>query len=69
MTMSTDTDAVLRSPEGAKLLGVSAEDVYRLIFDGELEGRPDDEGIVYITRSSVDAYRRDHGQGAVQSRA
>ena len=67
--MSNDTDDVFRSPEVAELLGMSAEDVYRLIFDGELDGQPDDEGIVYITRSSVDAYRRDRGRGAVQRRA
>jgi hypothetical protein len=53
----------------AKLLGVTVDDVYRLIFNGELDGQPDDEGIVYMNRSSVDAYRRDHGRGAVQSRA
>jgi len=47
----------------AKRLEISGRDVYRLIFAGELDGRPDDEGIVYVTEASVDAYLAAHGRG------
>jgi len=44
--MSHVTDARLRSPEVARRLGIGGDDVYRLIFNGELDGLPDREGIV-----------------------
>ncbi|HKY16280.1 MAG TPA: hypothetical protein VJM33_15240 [Microthrixaceae bacterium] len=58
--MSHVTDAGLRSPEVARRLGIRADDVYRLIFDGELDGRPDRDGIVYVSEASVSAYLAGH---------
>lgn len=55
----------LRSPEVAHLLGLSGEEVYRLIFAGELDGGPDREGIVQVTAASVDTYLREHGRGSI----
>lgn len=63
--MASPTDAKLRSPEAAKRLGISGRDVYRLIFAGELDGRPDADGIVFINEASVDAYLERHGFGNV----
>ena len=54
--MSHVTDARLRSPEVARRLGIGGDDVYRLIFDGQLDGRPDRDGIVYVSEASVAAY-------------
>jgi len=58
--MSNVTDARLRSPEDARRLGIGGDDVYRLIFDGELDGRPDRDGIVYVSEASVAAYLTTH---------
>ena len=58
--MSHATDARLRSPEVARRLGIGGDDVYRLIFDGELDGRPDRDGIVYVSEASVAAYASAH---------
>lgn len=55
MTMS-DTQHGLRSTEVARRLGISGEEVYRLIFAGELDGRPDHEGIVRVSETSVEQY-------------
>lgn len=46
----------LRSPEVARRLGLDGPDVYRLLFDGELEGGPGSDGVVYFSEASVDAY-------------
>jgi excisionase family DNA binding protein len=46
----------LSATEAARRLGVTPEDVYGLIFAGELEGRPGDDGVVRVDRRSVDAY-------------
>ena len=61
--MHKTTDARLRSPEAAKRLGVSGRTVYRLIFAGELAGRPDEDGIVYVSEMSVNQYLERHGFG------
>ena len=61
--MPDATAARLRSPEVARRLGIDGADVYKLIFAGELDGRPDKEGIVYITEASVDGYLAAHGRG------
>ncbi len=58
--MSHTTDAGLRSPEVARRLGIGGDDVYRLIFDGALDGRPDRDGIVYVSEASVGAYLAAH---------
>ncbi len=46
----------LRTPDVAARLGISGAEVYRLIFAGELAGRPDEEGIVYVTQQSLEDY-------------
>ena len=61
--MPDATDARLRSPEVARRLGIDGPDVYRLIFAGELDGRPDADGIVYVSEASVEA----HGVGNVSN--
>ena len=66
--MAHTEDLGLRSPEVAKLLGLNGEEVYRLIFAGELDGRPDEDGMVGVTRVSVDVYLREHGRGSRTSR-
>jgi len=69
--MSHVTDARLRSPEVARRLGIGGDDVYRLIFNGELDGLPDREGIVYVSEASVAAYASAHSavdqSGAAES--
>lgn len=66
-SMTGTTDARLRSPEVANRLGISGRDVYRLIFSGDLDGRPDADGIVFVTETSVVAYLVAHGIGNVSS--
>jgi len=61
------TSARLRSPEVARRLGIDGADVYRLIFAGELEGRPGSDGLVYIGAASVEAYLERHGFGNVSN--
>ena len=57
----------LRSPEVARRLGLDGADVYRLLFDGELEGGPGTDGLVYFSEPSVEAYLEVHGRGAGQT--
>jgi hypothetical protein len=54
--MAGTTDAMLRSVDVAARLGVSAADVYGLLFAGEVHGAPDSDGIVYFSEQSVAAY-------------
>ena len=46
----------LTTTEAARRLGVEPEDVYHLVFSGELDGRPDDDGVVRISERVVAAY-------------
>jgi len=55
MSMARASSARPRSPEVPRRLGLPGAQVYELIFAGELDGRPDDEGIVYVTEASVQA--------------
>lgn len=50
------TNELLSTTEAAHRLGVTPEDVYRLLFAGELEGRPDEEGVVRISIQAVEDY-------------
>jgi len=47
----------VRIPEVARRLGIDGEDVYRLLFAGELDGGPCRDGLVYFSEASVDASR------------
>ena len=60
MTSSADTEDRLRSPEVAHRLGIPGPDVYQLLFDGELEGGRDEDGRVYFSVASVEAYAAKH---------
>jgi hypothetical protein len=46
----------LDTTDAARRLAVTPEDVYKLIFGGELDGRPDDDGVVRVDRRSLEAY-------------
>ena len=43
-----------------RLLGIEPEDVYDLVFAGELDGKPDGTGQVKIAASEVERYRLAH---------
>ena len=43
----------LRSPDVARRLGVDGPEVYRLLFAGELDGGPGQDGLVYFDEGSV----------------
>lgn len=58
-------DGGVRSPEAAKRLGIRGRDVYRLLFEGELDGGPGRDGMVYFDEASIDAYLKRHGFGVV----
>jgi hypothetical protein len=53
-------DQLLTTPEAGRMLGIEPEDIYRLIFAGELDGKPDRTGQVKITASEVERYRSAH---------
>jgi len=58
-------DEGLRSPEAATRLGIRGRDVYRMLFEGELDGGPGRDGMVYFDEASIDAYLERHGFGVV----
>lgn len=49
-------DDGVTTTEAARRLGIEPEDVYRLVFAGELEARPDDEGVVRISETAIADY-------------
>jgi len=55
----------VRSTEAARRLGIDGADVYRMLFAGELDGGPGQDGVVYFDEASIDAYLERHGFGAV----
>lgn len=48
----------MTAPEAARRLGIAGAEVYRLVFRGELDGGPADDGAVRISVRSVDRYLR-----------
>lgn len=58
-------DSGVRSPEAAKRLGIDGADAYRMLFDGELDGGPGRDGMVYFDEASIDRYLERHGFGVV----
>lgn len=63
----TYTEAELTIPEAARRLGIPGDEVYRLIFRGELTGGPHEDGAVYVSGSSVDQYLAQRSSGQPQS--
>lgn len=58
-------DSGIRSPEAAKRLGIDGADAYRMLFDGELDGGPGRDGLVYFDEASIERYLERHGFGVV----
>lgn len=50
------TDVKLTVPEAARRLRLPGGKVYRLVFQGELPGTPEEDGAVYIPEDAVTAY-------------
>ena len=55
----------VRSPEAAERLGIRGRDAYKMLFEGELDGGPSRDGMVYFDEASIDAYLDRHGFGVV----
>jgi hypothetical protein len=56
VTSMMRADAKVTVPEAARRLGLPGGDVYRLLFRGELEGGPADDGAVYVAVASLEQY-------------
>ena len=54
-------DDRLTIPEVARRLGLPGPDVYQLIFSGQLEGGPDQDGAVHVTSEALATYQRKAG--------
>lgn len=63
--MITLRSSGLRSPEAGRRLGIDGADAYRMLFEGELDGGPGRDGMVYFDEASIDAYLGRHGFGVV----
>ena len=48
----------LTVPEVARRLGLPGPEVYELIFAGELDGKPDAGGAVYVTEAALVNYEQ-----------
>ena len=60
-SLVTVADDRLTIPEVARRLRLPGPDVYQLIFSGELDGGPDQDGAVYVTAEALAAYQRKAG--------
>jgi excisionase family DNA binding protein len=56
--MKMSDDERLTTTEAARRLGLRPQDIYRLVFAGELEGHPDDDGVVRIDERVIAGYRQ-----------
>jgi hypothetical protein len=56
----TPTDAQITVPEAARRLGLPGDEVYRLIFRGDLRGAPREDGGVYVSVASLEKYLAGH---------
>ena len=56
---------MIRSPEAAERPGIRGRDVYMMLFEGELDGGPGRDGLVYFDEASIDRYLERHGFGVV----
>jgi len=50
-------DERLTTTEAARRLGLRPQDIYRLVFAGELEGHPDDDGVIRVDEHVIAGYR------------
>ena len=64
----TQSDAQITVPEAARRLGLPGEQVYRMIFRGELIGGPGEDGAVYVSAVSVEEYVAQHVTGHAEPR-
>ncbi len=64
--MDSQHESRLTTPETARRLGMSTFDVYGLIFEGALDGRPDHEGQVRVGEESIRRYLASRGSAAAQ---
>ncbi len=48
----------LTVPEAARRLGLEGQEVYHLIFEGELDGGPGRDGGVHVPEAAITAYQR-----------
>ena len=64
----TQSDAQMTVPEAARRLGLAGEQVYRMIFRGELIGGPREDGVVYVSVVSVEEYVAHHVAGQAEQR-
>jgi hypothetical protein len=55
--MKMSDDERLTTTEAARQLDLRPQDIYRLVFAGELEGHPDDDGVVRIDEHAIVGYR------------
>jgi hypothetical protein len=62
----TGADAQITVPETARRLGLPGDDVYRLIFRGELVGGPAGDGAVYVSVTSLEEYLAQHRASHVE---
>lgn len=58
------TDVKLTVPEVARRLQIPGGEVYRLVFQGELPGSPEEDGAVYIPEDAVTDYAAHKGSGS-----
>ena len=68
MDFVTHTDAQITVPEAARRLGLPGEQVYRMIFHGDLIGGPHEDGAVYVSVVSVEEYAANHVAGQAEQR-
>jgi hypothetical protein len=53
-------EEMVRTPEAGRRLGIDTREVYDLIFSGQLDGKPNAEGLVVIAASEIERYRLAH---------
>lgn len=66
MDCMTHTDARITVPEAARRLGLPGDEVYRLIFRGDLLGGPHKDGAVYVSVASLQTYLAAHHKGQTE---
>jgi excisionase family DNA binding protein len=52
-----ESDDLIRTYEASDRLGIPIDEVYQLIFAGEIPGWPNEDGLVVLPARAVDEYR------------